>query len=139
MYFAVLRKNGGIILDKTLERILSLIPRKPDGKFVHGAVKKFAIELGLKSGNIISDWIAGRSKSYGGYLYQISALHSVSVEWLQGKTNDPTPAGQKETPPAQGGERGEKDHRLIQWFRSLPPEKQRAILVSQDAPKDLLD
>lgn len=32
----------------------------------------------------------------------------------------------------------DRDIRLIEWFRSLPEEKQRAILVSQDAPKELL-
>ena len=32
----------------------------------------------------------------------------------------------------------EKDARLIAWFRSLPQEKQKAILTAQDAPKDLL-
>lgn len=30
------------------------------------------------------------------------------------------------------------DIRLLKWFRSLPPEKQRAILIAQDAPEDLL-
>ena len=30
------------------------------------------------------------------------------------------------------------DMRLLKWFRSLPPEKQRAILIAQDAPEDLL-
>lgn len=45
----------------------------------------------------------------------------------------------KENLPAQGGETSEKDKRLIQWFRSLPPEKQKAILISQDAPEDLID
>lgn len=32
----------------------------------------------------------------------------------------------------------EKDRRFIQWFHSLSPEKQKAILISQDAPEDLL-
>ena len=32
----------------------------------------------------------------------------------------------------------DKDKRLLNWFRSLPQEKQKAILISQDAPKDLL-
>ena len=30
-----------------------------------------------------------------------------------------------------------KDLRFIQWFHSLSPEKQKAILISQDAPEDL--
>lgn len=32
----------------------------------------------------------------------------------------------------------ERDIRLLEWFRSLPPEKQRAILFSQDAPEGLV-
>lgn len=35
------------------------------------------------------------------------------------------------------GEVSEKDRLLIEWFRSLPQEKQSAILISQDAPKEL--
>lgn len=31
----------------------------------------------------------------------------------------------------------DKDMRLLTWFRSLPPEKQKAILVSQDAPEEV--
>ena len=32
----------------------------------------------------------------------------------------------------------EKDQRLIDWFRSLPEEKQKAILISQDGPEDVV-
>ena len=31
-----------------------------------------------------------------------------------------------------------KDKRLLEWFRSLPPEKQQAILIAQDGPIDAL-
>ena len=31
----------------------------------------------------------------------------------------------------------EQDRRLIEWFRSLPEEKQKAILIAQDAPEGL--
>ena len=75
-------------MDKTLDRVLSLIPRKPDGKFVHGALKEFTKPLGFKDGHIVSDWIAGNSESYKNYLYEISMLHNVSVEWLKGETDD---------------------------------------------------
>lgn len=30
----------------------------------------------------------------------------------------------------------EKNKRLIEWFRSLPEEKQKAILIAQDGPED---
>lgn len=84
-------------MDIMLERILTLIPRKPDGKFVHGALKEFANTVGLKSGNLVSDWINGRSTSYKSYVYEISAKYNVSVEWLKGETD------QKEKSPAPDG------------------------------------
>lgn len=37
-----------------------------------------------------------------------------------------------------GDDLSEKDRNLIEWFRSLPEEKQKAILISQDAPTGLL-
>lgn len=78
-------------MDITLERILSLIPRKPDGTLEHGARKKFAQSIGLKNGNLISDWVSGRTSSYTNYLFEIAAKYGVSVEWLAGTTDDPTP------------------------------------------------
>lgn len=84
-----MHNNGGAEVDIMLERILSLIPKKPDGKFVHGSLKEFANTVGLKSGNLISDWINGRSTSYKSYIYEISAKYNVSVEWLRGETDDP--------------------------------------------------
>jgi hypothetical protein len=85
-------KFEGEIMDKTLERILSLIPKKPDGKFQHGAIKEFANSIGLKSGNLIPDWINGRSSSYKNYLYQIADQYHVSVAWLKGETDEKIPA-----------------------------------------------
>ena len=73
------------------ERILSLIPRNEDGKFVHGALKSFANSIGLKSGNLISDWVNSRSHSYMNYLYEIAAKYNVSVEWLKGETDEKNP------------------------------------------------
>lgn len=32
----------------------------------------------------------------------------------------------------------DKDRKFLNWFRSLPPKRQKAILISQDAPEDLL-
>lgn len=74
-------------MDITLERILSLIPRKPDGKYVHGAKKQFAESIGLKGGNLVSDWESGRVNSYRNYLYEISEKYNVSVEWLKGESD----------------------------------------------------
>ena len=76
-------------MDTILKRILTLIPKKENGAFKHGALSQFARPLGFKDGHIVSDWIAGNSESYKNYLYQISALHGVSVNWLRGETDDP--------------------------------------------------
>jgi len=78
-------------MDILLERILSLIPRKPNGDYVHGAKKDFAQKIGLKSGNVVSDWIAGRNRSYEDYDYKIASVFNVALEWLHGETDDPTP------------------------------------------------
>lgn len=67
-------------------------------------------------------------------LSAMSEYFGVSVDYLL-HGDEP----QKEKPTAQGGELTEKDVALIKWFRSLPEERLRAILVSQDAPKELLD
>ena len=74
-------------MEVMLERVLSLIPKKPDGKFVHGAKKDFSKNIGAPE-NIVSDWISGRSSSYKNYAYPISAKYGVSVEWLRGETDE---------------------------------------------------
>lgn len=113
------------------ERVLSLIPRKPDGKYVHGAKADFARELGFKSGAIVSDWESGKSDSYKNYLYQISALHGVSVEYLRGETDDPgikealdpKTEGVKKALATEGEDYTELQKAAIQFVLSLPPEK----------------
>ncbi len=74
-------------MDIMLERILSLIPRKPDGKYVHGAKKEFCERIGAPV-NIVSEWEAEKTKSYRNYLYQIASEYNVSVEWLKGETEE---------------------------------------------------
>lgn len=82
-------------MDISLERILSLIPRKPDGSYVHGAKKNFCESIGAPT-NIISEWEAGRVKSYRGYIYIIASVYHVSVEWLRGETDIKNPPIPKE-------------------------------------------
>lgn len=104
-------------MDAMLKRILTLIPKKENGAFKHGALSQFARPLGFKDGHIVSDWIAGNSESYKNYLYQISALHGVSVNWLRGETDDP---GIKEAPdPKIEG----VDDKIAQFIRSASVEE----------------
>lgn len=64
---------------------------------------------------------------------------STSTDYLLGNTDDPSPPGAEEKPPAQGGGLSEKEQRLIRWFRSLPPETRKAILTLGGGPEDLID
>lgn len=102
-------------MDITLERILSLLPRKSDGKLVHGAKKAFAESIGLKGGNLISDWEAGRVTSYRNYLYEIADKYNVSVEWLKGETDIKEKAA-----PTNGDD-------FIKQFSKLTPDNQELI------------
>lgn len=77
-------------MDIVLERILSLLPRKEDGKLVHGAKKEFADMLGIDKA-VITQWTNGSSKSYNSYLHQIASAYNVSVDWLMGRIDDPAP------------------------------------------------
>ena len=71
----------------TLTRILSLIPKKPNGDYVHGAKKKFALSLGYDDGQIISMWENGASKSYLKKIHEIADVYNVNPDWLLGKTD----------------------------------------------------
>lgn len=88
-----------------------------------GLSRSYAAKMKNKDGTPSMDSLSAMSEYFG-----------VSVDYLL-HGDEP----QKEKPTAQGGELTEKDAALIKWFRSLPEERLRAILVSQDAPKELLD
>lgn len=75
-------------MDITLERILSLIPKRPDGEYLHGAKKEFAQSIGYSGGEIINMWESGDSKSYLKKIHEISSKYDVSLDWLMGKTDE---------------------------------------------------
>lgn len=104
-------------MDVVLERILSLLPCGENGKIVRGAKKDFAQSIGYDSGDIVSMWIKGTSLSYKNKLHEIAAKYHVSVEWLQGKTEDKSI---KETPdPKIEG----VDDKIAQFIRSASADE----------------
>ena len=105
-------------MDITLERMLTLIPKKENGTFKHGALSQFARSIGFKDGHIVSDWIAGNSESYKNYIYQVSALYNVSVEWLQGKTEDKSI---KETPDPKIEGVSAEAQEILDYIRDATP------------------
>lgn len=105
-------------MDIVLTRILSLIPRKPDGKFIRGSKKDFAVSIGYDSGDIISMWESGASKSYLKKIHEIAAVYNVDPDWLLGKTD------KKEKPTIVSDDGlSESQRLLISQLRSMSPEE----------------
>lgn len=121
-----MHKFRGFNMDIMLERILSLIPKKENGDYQHGALKAFANSIGLKSGNLISDWVKGRSESYKNYIYEVSAKYNVSVEWLKGETDDPS-AGIKKGPIQKDGA-NEMDAELVAIWNDSDENDRKLLL-----------
>lgn len=94
--------------------------------------KAFADAFGVAQTTVAS-WEGGKREPGHETTIRLADFFHVSVDYLLGRDDT------KKEPPAQDGELSEKDIRLIEWFRSLPPEKQKAILISQDAPEGLAD
>lgn len=105
-------------MDIVLERILSLIPKGPDGKYVHGAKTKFAKKIGYNDGAIVAMWENGSSISYNKKLYQIAEEYNVSVEWLQGKTEDKSI---KETPDPKIEGVSAEAQEILDYIRDATP------------------
>lgn len=124
-----MHKMWGNQMDIVLERIKQLIPQKPNGDFVHGAIKEFAESIGV-SGNLVTTWFSGKSESYKKKLYQIASVYNVSVDWLEGKTDDPKPA-----PSASG------DPELDAYLQELATRSEMRMLfsVSKRATKEQIE
>lgn len=114
-------------MDITLERMLSFIPKKPDGKYVHGEKKKFCEKIDAPI-NIVSEWEAGKTKSYRNYVYATAACYNVSVEWLRGETDDPTPEAQKESSPQSGEHLDPVTRELMEFVETASEDERKAAL-----------
>ena len=68
-------------MDIMLQRILELVGTK------HGSSQELVQALGL-SKNTVTDWKAGRLKSYPKSATQIAEYYGVSIDWLSGLTDD---------------------------------------------------
>ena len=89
---------------------------------------KLEKQLNLGNGTIGKWGKNGRQPTYDKAVAVASAL-GVSADYL-------LTGEQKEKPAPDWDGLSGKDKRLIEWFRSLPLEKQKAILISQDGPTD---
>ena len=65
-------------------------------KSKHISQQDICINLNLRK-QAFTDWKAGKSESYLKYLPQIAEILNVSVDYLLGKTDDPTPSSTEMT------------------------------------------
>ena len=102
----------------TLSKIIELMNKNNLGN------QELASALGLNR-QLITDWKAGRSKSYKKYLPQIAEFFGVTVDYLLGKSGSLSPEREE-----QGEEiiLSDRDRELLNVFHSFPEEKQLAIL-----------
>lgn len=92
-------------------------------------INKMCTDIGISYG-VMSNLKAGKTKSLSAEtLTKIANYFNVLADTLLGDIKKPA---------SEEAGWSEQDQRLITWFRSLPEEKQKAILISQDAPEDLL-
>lgn len=87
-----------------------------------------ALEIGL-SDAAPSGWKKG-AKPRDSVLNRLADYFGVTVDYLLSGNEKPA------TP--EGSGMSEKDVKLLAWFRSLPPETQKAILYDADAPEGLV-
>ena len=104
-------------MDIVLERILSLIPKKENGDFVHGSKKEFCQKIDAPT-NIVNAWVRGTNHSYRNYLYRIASEYDVSVEWLEGKT-----AKKNDRPSNMGRTVDRRTQRIFDFVDKCSPEE----------------
>ena len=112
----------------TIDRILDLLEKKGIQQ------KDLAKEIGLGENNI-SEWKAGRSKSYIKYIYQIAEFLDTSPLYLLCKTDDPTPptiidykSSSIDTGKKNRSADTERDMLMHEFIKSLMAEKNIEIL-----------
>ena len=87
-------------------------------------------KLGL-SRNYLSEVKKGKTKISDDRIATIAVILNTTPEYLKGETDV------KEKPAGESTD-GLSDYevRMLAWFRSLPPEKRKAILEIGDGPKE---
>lgn len=88
------------------------------------------------SKNVLLQWINNNVLPAWNIIERVKGYYRISDNDLFSEKELKEIRAQKQ--PAGFGELSAKDQRLIAWFRSLPEEKQRAILILQGGPEDAL-
>lgn len=88
-----------------------------------------ATALGLNR-QVVTDWKAGRSKSYKKYIYQIAEIFGVTVNYLLGNEESEPEEKEKSNPEIEGLDEYEK--KLLNAFRQTTIDGKLRILNAVD-------
>jgi hypothetical protein len=105
--------------DEVLERILFLIGDK------HGGALELLRAIDVKAKNVVTEWKAGRSKSYMKYIPKIAAFYGVSADWLLTGKSFVSPDAQKNNP---GTTNGTEVDELVSLFNQMPESNRSKFL-----------
>jgi transcriptional regulator with XRE-family HTH domain len=103
-------------MDIMLNRIIELIGNK------RGASKELANVIGIPA-NLITDWKAGRNKSYPKYAPAIAEYYGVSLDWLSGLTDEKV---QTKKPATISGD--ELDNEIIRLISQLRGDRRKTAI-----------
>lgn len=101
---------------------------------------KLAKEVGCSQSSI-KNWLDGDNLPHTKTRIRIAQHFGLTLEELDGEEL-PVISGKsikKDPAVSEVVVLSEKDVKFIKWFRSLSPEKQKAILTAQDGPVELAD
>lgn len=99
-----------------------------------GKKKSFLCELAGKRRGYIADAKAGNGTISDETLAIFARELGTTVAYLTGESDEVRPKEKPADPKIDG--LSDYELRLLAWFRSLPPEKRRAILEIGDGPKE---
>lgn len=103
-------------MDIMLAKIIELIGAK------HGSAQELVRAIGCPK-NAVTDWKAGRSRSYKEYAPQIAAFYGVSLDWLSGLTDE------KEIKKASPDEPARPNRDRFQKMAATLSEEKYAVLL----------
>lgn len=99
----------------------------------NGLTMKFFNDKFGKNRSFLSNVLSGSDNIDEAQIEFLADKLHTTPEYLKGETD------KKERPDTQSIKPNDKDMRLVNWFRSLPVEKRKAILDLGDGPKDLVE
>lgn len=104
--------------DEVLERILFLIGDK------HGGALELLRAIDVKAKNVVTEWKAGRSKSYRKYIPKIAAFYGVSADWILTGKSFVSPDAQNNP----GTTNGAGVDELVSLFNQMPESNRSRFL-----------